>query len=513
MTVDLKTSAVALGGLKPRGPRRLVYHSDPSNTTRHLSDPVARPDEMRRIVRLLAEEGQIDTLVQEVFSQAMTHFWRPDTCPYDVRPHHQRLVPMMEEGLMPVEVYIDECHRRGVEFLAGWRMNDRHGHHPQFFRRLSEESPEWILDWEPSWEGAPPESHEYGCALNFAVPAVRAWQFAIMADMAHRFDIDGFELNFMRLPECFPKDEAAESHGIMTGFVRQVRAMLAGAGKGRKLTLGVRVPQQMAACRGFGFEVPTWLAEGLIDYVAPSDWQFTDFNERYEDFVAPARAHGCYVYPQITTRMGLEADIDMAPARYRAAVRNFYGAGADGVSSVQFDYHWGEDGPDPTALRWLRELKSPESIAASGDRHYVFLPLWLEDIKTYRKEAIVLARRDVGTRGEFRCRVCEEFPTDPLLPLTEGGSGLTFFATGLVAGDEIAVEINGQAIPPEHLRWQPSTGSRPPSCTVALSSPPFVYGDNYLGLTLTNPAEGAEGDVTVERVECTVRAEEGRHEH
>ena len=78
---------------------RVVYNSDPSNTTRHLSHPVAQPDELRRIVRLYAREGQIDTLVQEVFSQAMTHFWRTDKCPYDVRPHHQRLVPMMDDGL------------------------------------------------------------------------------------------------------------------------------------------------------------------------------------------------------------------------------------------------------------------------------------------------------------------------------------------------------------------------------------------------------------------------------
>ena len=506
MTVDPKTTATALGSLKPRGTRRVVYNSDPSNTTRHLSHPVAQPDELRRIVRLYAGEGQIDTLVQEVFSQAMTHFWRTDKCPYDVRPHHQRLVPIINNNLMPVEVYIDECHKHGVEFLAGWRMNDRHGHHPQFFRRLSEENPEWILDWEPSWEGAPSESHEYGCALNFAVQAVRDWHLAIMADMAHRFDIDGFELNFMRLPECFPKNEAAESHGIMTGFVRQVREVLDAAGKGRKLALGARVPQQMAACRTFGFDVPTWMAEGLIDYVAPSDWQFTDFNERYEDFVAPARAHDCYVYPQITTRIGFRADIDMDPARYRAAVRNFYAAGADGISPLQFAYHWEDGGPNPVALRWLRELRSPENIAASGDRHYVFLPLWLEDIETYQKEAIALVREDIGRRGEFRCRVCEDLPADPILPLTDEGSGLTFFPVGLLEGDEIEVEINGEPVPSEHLRWQRHADGRPPSCKVALSSPPFVCGDNHLGLKLTKRAEGTEGDITVERAECMVRA-------
>ena len=51
MTADPQTPVLAGVHLKPRGPRRLVYHSDPSNTTRHLSHPVAQPEELRRIVR------------------------------------------------------------------------------------------------------------------------------------------------------------------------------------------------------------------------------------------------------------------------------------------------------------------------------------------------------------------------------------------------------------------------------------------------------------------------------
>jgi|TARA_B100001971_G_C17810277_1_gene343698 hypothetical protein len=38
--------------------------------------------------------------------------------------------------------------------------------------------------------------------------------------------------------------------------------------------------------------------------------------------------------------------------------------------------------PDPAALNYLKELCSPETVSAGGDRHYVFMPLWLEDIKT-----------------------------------------------------------------------------------------------------------------------------------
>ena len=134
------------GSFQPRGKRRIIYVSDPSNTTCHLSDPAAEPKELRQIVRNYAKEVNIDTVVQEVFSEAMTQFWRTDKCRYDIRGHHQgRNVPMMDDGLMPIEVYIDECHKQGVEFLAGFRMNDRHGHYPAHFKKLCEEKPECVF--------------------------------------------------------------------------------------------------------------------------------------------------------------------------------------------------------------------------------------------------------------------------------------------------------------------------------------------------------------------------------
>ena len=56
-----------LGSLKPRGTRRLIYVSDPSNTTSHLSEPAAHPDELRQIIRNYAEQGNIDAVVQEIW--------------------------------------------------------------------------------------------------------------------------------------------------------------------------------------------------------------------------------------------------------------------------------------------------------------------------------------------------------------------------------------------------------------------------------------------------------------
>ena len=250
----------ALGELRPRGTRRVIYNSDLSNTTSHMSEP-AKVEELREIVRNYAREGAIDTVVQEIWHQGSSTFWRSEHCEYDSRPQHRRLVPMMESGVMPIEVYIDECHKQKMEFLAGFRMNDRHGTNPDLFEKIGREHPEWTLGFKPTSRGADPRSRQLGCSFDYAQAGVRDWLFSIMKEVANRFDVDGLEFNFTRMPEVFRSDVADDNHPIMTAFMRRIRAMLdeAGQRKGRRLLLGVRVLQSIEGCRKVGLDVPTWI--------------------------------------------------------------------------------------------------------------------------------------------------------------------------------------------------------------------------------------------------------------
>ena len=58
---------------------------------------------------------------------------------------------------------------------------------------------------------------------------------------------------------------------LMTGFVRDVRALVdrPGEGKGRPLTLAIRVGRDVAECESCGLDVRTWAAEGLADLLIP----------------------------------------------------------------------------------------------------------------------------------------------------------------------------------------------------------------------------------------------------
>jgi hypothetical protein len=541
-TTPTRLEEMTLGSLTPRGTRRVIYNSDLSNTTCHLSEPEAKPEELREVVRNYATAGAIDTLVQEIWHQGWSTFWRTDKCPYDSRLQHERLVPIMDTGIMPVEIYIDECHKQNIEFIAGFRMNDRHGHNPDLFEKIAEENPEWILtEYAPtSSRTADPRSRELGCAFDFSQQGVRDWLFPIMEEVAHRFDVDGIEFNFTRMIECFHSDQAEQSHPIMTGFVRRVRAMLdeAGQEKGRQLILGVRVPQTIEGNKRWGLDIPTWIKEGLINYVAPGDIGFSDFNAKYEEFVRLARAHDCYVYPQVECRLGYARWMKsnrtefQSPDQYRAVLRNIYGAGADGFSTQNYFLLWGPStigitGPKfstpgesglgkrghnyPQALNTLKILRDPNTVAA-GDRHYVFCPLWGPDGRgpgnTYRPERLGLKRDSDGQRGQFRFRMCENLPVDSKLDGEKVEFGAMLLCKpGIVPGDEIAIDINGTPIPTESIQYEWNDDRGEPSvCRFALSSPPAVYGDNYLGMTLVKSATGEQVDIVLHDVEVVVKA-------
>ena len=206
----------------------------------------------------------------------------------------------------------------------------------------------------------------------------------------------------------------------------------------------------------------------------------------------------------------------MTNAQYRAALTNIYAAGGDGFSVQNHFFHWGRFNvgtePDgkvhtyppgfgdyPNPLDDLVKLKDPAGLA-SGDRHYTFLPLWgdRQDGRgmsyIYEKEEIVLDRSNVGERGTFRFRICEELPSGK-----SKDSRLVVQIIGLAESDELTIHINGQGISSGDAEWDFEPD--PATYTVPVSDPPFVSGDNELALTLSASTEN-EGTIRVEQLDC-----------
>jgi hypothetical protein len=518
MTTDTtNTEYQSLPLFEPRGERRLIYTSDPSNLAfyqvgqqvDHMPDAAtARNDPARREdlvewVDQLAHHG-IDTYAQAIYAQGWTVFFRSDRFEYDGRPQHQRFVSMMDAGITPLEVLIEQTHKRGMEFVAKFRMNDRHGNGDQGAR--------FILD-NPAWQ-----LEEFPGGQDFSFEPVRDYVFSVANEVVERFDVDGLLFNYIRHGHCFPTDVARDRQPVMTEFLQRVREMLdrRSAQQQKTLTLGVMVPQRLDECHNLGFDIPTWIREGLIDYICPCDFHFADFNAPYEEFSQLTHGSDCLMYPTLSPMLCRGDDTTLlTPESYRALAQNFYGAGADGVSVFNYQYHWARKGGTarypgpvegyPLSLSYLRDLRDPKTVA-SRTRHYRYHPLWGGASPTGAvKDDKTILTREVGSIGEYRFRLCEQ--------PTQGTQAVLYFTTqGLLSQDEIAVEVNGTEIQNLQRVFHPDGRLErfgrplPPFSSVwfNLNQEWLNSGDNYLKLQLTHIANDTNSDVVIDEVEVVV---------
>jgi hypothetical protein len=402
-----------------RGEDRILYASDTSNiglsilrsaphrpdgSTRPLPDDEPTAADLRRYLDDLADNG-VDIFAQCVLAKQGAGWFGPE------HPDHAHR-PCIEAGIdpadgAPIEIAIDQCHKRGMKFIAKFRMADRHT-----LQDGPDAVPRGLAAREDLWI----QQFGHG-ALDFRHQEVHDWFFAMVEEILLRFDVDGFEFNFIRHMHCFAPAEARESHPVMTRFIRRVREKLdeQASSKGRPLWLGVRVPQTLDECAALGYDVATWVRDGLVDYVAPCDFFYPDFNAKYEQFAALTRDTPCRLFPTVHPVLSwLDASRRMTPENYRAVVRNIYAAGADGISIFNPQYQWdrrgrrearhaGPPAAYPMALAWLRQMRD-QGRFDHLPRHYLFHPLWpvgYPSLSGVVKHDRIVLKRAVGAAGEY----------------------------------------------------------------------------------------------------------------
>ena len=534
---------------RPRGQRRILYVSDPSSiATRYLPDPSSSED-LRGWVDDLAA-AKVDTFVQEVYTQGWTVYWQCDRFDYDARPQHRRFLPLLEAGIQPLDILLEHSHKNGMEFFAGFRINDNHGH-------ISVEqgagagasfvvnNPQFQLK-----EAPPGDFYKLSTPLDFSFSEVREFILSVMQEAVSRFDVDGLEMCF-RDHRYFPPGKGRERRPLMTEFVRNARRLVDAAGgkRGEKLRLGVRVFGSLEECHDLGLDVPDWIRKGFIDYVSPADTMYSDFNAPYDEFAPLTRSSHSMLYPAILPWTSLRArrrrnEEPMTQANRIALAQTFYGAGADGISFYNhFEILHGKGGAHapfyPMALHDAHELKDPDLVSKSR-RHYIFDPTWgghtgfgedKASTGAVKASKAVLRRSLPNARGDYVFRIYED------LALVKAAM-LLFRAFHMTVHDRISVQINGQTVPPGRIRCRDderrvdslslvdhsSFGTvtrmgmtdahrknlepepEPPFCTCwfALAGLPTVYGENRLTVELTLGDPEAEWDIVIDEVEILV---------
>ena len=529
--------------LAPRGGHRILYVSDPSSIARkHLPDPVQEQD-LRRWVDMVADSG-VDLFNQEVFSQGWTAYWQSEHYEYDQRPQHRRFLPLMEAGTQPLDVLIDQSHRRGMGFIAGFRINDGHAYQAKAagvgIAAFIENNPQLQLKDMP--EGIHFEETE---PLDFSFPEVREFTLGVIREVAERFAIDGVEL-CMRDAAYFPDGTGPQRGHLLTELIGQIRAVLdeRGAALGKKLMLGARVHPTLEDCALMGVEVPVWIRQGLLDYVSPQDMMYADFNLPYAEWAALTRDSDCMMYPGLQPWTSVRArnrlqQCPLQPANARALAHSMYNAGADGIAIYNhFVPSLWRPPFYPQAMQVFHQLRDPQRVAR-GERHYTFDPTWSGETgfggEAKYSTGLVKANqlrleRRVGASGQYRFYLYED--------LSQAyGATLIFRGAGLSPADELEVQLNGQVIPSEAIGrtaqsdavaingeyFREVEGTQIP-CTpelgrldfrrdpgpafstrwFALSEAVTVYGENCLAVTLLESDAQAEQDIVIDELEVWV---------
>ena len=453
--------------INPRGSWRILFVSDPSSiVTNWFPDPAGAED-LRRWVDIVAD-SDVDVFNQEVYSQGWTAYWRSERFEYDRRKQHRRFLPMLERGEQPLDVLIDQSHRRGMTFVAGFRINDNHAFQAKQqgvgIASAIESHPEWALKDFP-----PGEFYKTSEPLDFTFDGAREFVLSVIAEVVERFDIEGVEMCF-RDHAYFPYRTGRERAPLMTDFVRQVRDLLDERSKkrGERMVLGARMFSTLAECLNLGLDVKTWIEEDLLDYLSPQDTMYADFNLPYEEFSVLTRASKCMLYPGMLPWTSIRArnrlnQIPLSPANCRALARTMYATGADGISVYNhFCAMW--NAPFyPQMMAGFRELRDVERISRS-ERAYVFDPTWsgfdgfgqdrtsTGEIKANR---VVLDRSKAGAAGEYGFNLYEDLRSAHMASLVFRGFGLT-------EEDRLELTLNGHPIPADAV-WQTRESDAPPA--------------------------------------------------
>lgn len=375
----------------PKWPPRLWLNSDCGTPVFYRFDPPMSADQLCRVIDDLPGTAVDAFLPCPQFSD--DQFWYPlDAAePYDGRQvpsgkfedkYFKRVagnvLSMVSRKLDPMTVWQQRAHQYRLYFIPSLRMNDVHKDYvdrwPSLRSTWEKERRHLLIGKQiPSWYTPP---FDYSWAMDYAHPEVRDRKLEIITELCREYDVDGFELDFLRSGLFFRKGHEPEGRKLMTELVSRIHQMLGDIGRSRKKTLRlvVRVPTSVAECLAQGLDVPTWIHRGLIDMVVPMAGGYLDMTAPVEQFVTLARGSDCKVaggleyYIRGYIKPKQQGITQASLQRLRAGAASFWDRGVDAIYLFNYDCH----GPFPfqgDKRQALVEMHDPAKLAGT-DQHY-----------------------------------------------------------------------------------------------------------------------------------------------
>jgi hypothetical protein len=412
------------------------------------------------------------------------------SCISNERQHFRNWVQgawlLHQQGVDPYARWIARCRKYGIHPWLSMRMNDVHyvdkPLHP-IHDRFWKEHPEYRRD---------PNDKYNGQAFDYGRPEVRAYEMTYVRELIFRYNMDGFELDWMRNPFHFKAGQEKEGLAILTKFTAEVRYLLDQREKevGHRIQLAARVPTRPETALGLGFDVAAWAERRLIDRLGVTPFLFTQFDIPVEQWKELLGGH------PVTLEAGLMVTIlpfagglstSHSPETARGAAMSLLDRGADHIYLFNFfdDVPVGvtgeayrQSGPGRAYAQVAHQLGSMETMAGKSRRHLVtFDETWAPSEKPEH-----LLPRDFPPGSKFKFKI----PTGP--SPVKGQAVQARLAVGPFESGNVPkwkILVNGQDCPPLGFMTLPST-SQPAS---AFEVPGKAVGRGFNEVEIYNPSD------------------------
>lgn len=329
---------------------------------------------------------------------------------------------MYDRGKDPQKALIARGHELGLDVYASVRMNDNHFsgaqvadlnalHKADSVEALRHEHPEWVLGERTSeW---------FALSWNMAVPEIRQRRFNHVEEICRRYDWDGVELDWQRHAFHFPDDEGYRLRYLLTDLQRAIREMTEALGRerGRPVFLAARVAGSLEMCRRIGYDIPTWIEEGLVDLLIPAGNAVTDASIDVAGFAKLCEGTDVAVYPGFDSNLpdpfvGPEAQDEKDRLRTRAIASRYHRAGASGI--YVFNWHANRDSKQPllTTIGSLKTLAATDKIYAATHRYIQREGAWRGAFRIdriYGQVPVALVRTLTGEGPTVTLEIAEDF--------------------------------------------------------------------------------------------------------
>jgi len=262
-------------------PYKIVYNQDDTDIFYRTEEPI-EPEHVDRMVDECADNG-VDLFIACCNNHKVNYrslVWETMWGEYkvrgtvfggqDARKIHmaKQMMRLADKGCDYLGQALKRSRERGLAFGVGIRMDDFHWRGP---KTLGENMVnERVAAFYRNHENYLTDTGRVGgrWALNYERREVREHYLSLIREIVERHDIDFLDLDYMRHPVFFDKQDLDRHCTTMTGFLREIHHLF----KVNKRTASIlaRVPATPANCRELGLDVGAWAREGLISGVAPA---------------------------------------------------------------------------------------------------------------------------------------------------------------------------------------------------------------------------------------------------